>query len=119
MRLHGVLAIVAALTLSACSNSPSAEERLADREAANEELRGRIQELEEQLETYQAAAEDVKSEAEEVLAASAQLRSEVDRLDMENWRDVVPDIESATSLVETTQSSLDDSVGELDDKLAQ
>lgn len=88
-------------------------------EAKNEELRGRIRELEEQVETSRAAAEDVKSEAEEVQAASVQLRSEVDRLSTENWRDVVPDIGSATGQVETTQSSLDDSVGELDETLAQ
>lgn len=119
MRSHGVLAVLAALTLSACSNSPSAEERLADVEAENEELRGRIQELEEQLETSQAAAEDVKSEADEVRTASAQLRNEVDRLDTENWRDVVPDIESATGQMQTRHLSLDDSVGELDDTLAQ
>ena len=37
MTSHGVLAVVAALTLSACSKSPSAEVRLADVEAENEE----------------------------------------------------------------------------------
>ena len=70
-------------------------------------------------ETFQAAAEDVKSEAEEVQTAIAQLLSEVDRLDTENWRDVVPDVEGATGQVETTQSSLNDSVGELASRLAQ
>lgn len=119
MNWRGVLALVAALFVSACNNSPSEKEQLADMEAANEELRGRIRDLEQQLETSQAAAASVKSDAEAVQAAGSQLRIEVDRLRAENWRDVVTDIESATGLFETTQSRLDDSVAELDETLAQ
>jgi hypothetical protein len=72
MSSQGVLAVVAALALFACSNSPSAEEQVADMQAGNEELRARIRKLEEQLETSRAAAEDVKLEAEEVQAVGAQ-----------------------------------------------
>ena len=104
MRVNGwsfCTAIVFALLLSACGD------------------KGRIAELEEQLEAAPFATEQVQSDAEVVRSANNELESAVDRLDTDNWRDVVPDIRDTASAVDTAQTELESSSSELESAVTE
>ena len=51
---------------------------------------------------------ELKDHIEELESASNDLRANVDRLQSENWRDVVPDIEQSTEDLESAQSDATD-----------
>jgi hypothetical protein len=71
-----------------------------DHENEIEERDGRIAELEDQVET-------ISRKARNLISASEDLRSNTDRFSYENWRDVVPDIDSGTSELEDAASSME------------
>lgn len=71
-----------------------------DHENEIEERDGRIAELEDQVET-------ISEKARNLISASEDLRSNTDRFSYENWRDVVPDIDSGTSELEDAASSME------------
>ena len=54
----------------------------------------------------------LKSSIEALQSANEDLRSNIDRLQSENWRDVVPDIEQSADEVETAQNEANDAAAE-------
>ena len=73
---------------------------------------GRIAALEEQLEEARTQLASLEGRRDQLQAASDDLRDNVDRLSSENWRDVVPDIDSSSEDVESESSQMS---GEIDD----
>lgn len=102
------------LVLTACQAN-----RVKELEAENAELTSQVSALQARVEEAQSAAEDVKAKAEEVASASEDLQSQTGRLDSENWRDVVPDLTSASDDVDTAQTALASSTSDLDAALDQ
>lgn len=75
--------------------------------AENEELRA-------QVESLQGEISDIKEKAEALQTSSVELRSQMDRFQSENWRDVVPDAQAASDQVESDQDALKSSVDDAD-----
>ena len=65
------------------------------------------------------AADEVRTKADAVQSASEDMQSQVGRFGGENWREVVPDVESASGEVDDTQTALESSVSDLDDTTGQ
>lgn len=99
----GITTIVAALVLTGCGKSD-----LDRTKAENEELRT-------QVESLQGEISDIKEKADALETSSRELRSQMDRFQRENWRDVVPDAQAASDQVESDQDSLKSSVDDADD----
>jgi phage shock protein A len=108
------LAIAATMLLAACDSG-----RVAELEDENESLRDHVATLERQVSETRDAAEDVRTKAAAVQSASEDMQSQVGRFDGENWREVVPDVESASGEVDDTQTALESSVSDLDDTTGQ
>lgn len=113
-RLRVLCAVAAAVLCTACGQS-----RVEQLESENAKLRDQVSALEENISETRDAVEDVRSKAKEVQRASEDMQSQVGRFDGENWRDVVPGVESASGEVDDTQTALESSVSDLDDKTGQ
>lgn len=79
----------------------------------------RIAELEDQLSSARSRAEELESRLQDLQSASENLQANVDRLDFENWRDVVPDIESASAEVWSAEQDAADASEDLGGALAE
>ncbi|QIK95560.1 hypothetical protein G7076_02870 [Sphingomonas sp. HDW15A] len=71
------------------------------------------------LESAREDAEAIADDVDDLQTAVAMLRVEIDRLQSENWRDVVPDIDSAAVDVELAASELELSSANLTQNVAQ
>jgi uncharacterized coiled-coil DUF342 family protein len=100
----------ALILLSACG--PSKEQELQSRV---DELEDQVETLQTQLQEAHRAADDVRDNAERLTQASDELEASVGRLSDENWREVVPDVEGASSDVDDAQEALKASVDDLPD----
>jgi septal ring factor EnvC (AmiA/AmiB activator) len=74
---------------------------------------GQIAALEMQLQSARENADELKSRLSDLQDASEDLQANVDRLKSENWRDVVPDIESSSQAVESAQDEASSASEEL------
>lgn len=106
-----ITAILAAL-LAACNGSggnrfdgPDYPEP-DDRPCSDEDAR--IAELEEQLEKACSQLASLEGRRDQLQSAADDLRDNVDRLSTENWRDVVPDIDSSAEDLESESSQMSD-----------
>jgi len=104
----------AVLLLAACNSG-----RVAELEDENESLRDQVAKLQRQVSDTRDAADEVRTKAAAVQSASEDMQSQVGRFDGENWREVVPDVESASGEVDDTQTALESSVSDLDDTTGQ
>jgi outer membrane murein-binding lipoprotein Lpp len=93
-----IAVITAALVLTGCG-----QPELDRTKAENEELRA-------QVESLQGEISDIKEKADALETSSGELRSQMNRFQSENWRDVVPDAQAASDQVESDQDSLKSSV---------
>ena len=98
----GITIIVAALILTGCG-----QPELERTKAENVELRAQVERL-------QGEISDIKEKADALETSSGELRSQMDRFQSENWRDVVPDAQAASDQVESDQDSLKSSVDDAD-----
>jgi hypothetical protein len=64
-------------------------------------------------------AEDLQNAQDELRSASADLQDNVDRLQSENWRDVVPDIEQSSSDVDYAQENSESASQDVADTLEE
>jgi len=94
----GITIIVAALVLTGCGQS-----ELDRTKAENEELRAQVASL-------QGEISDIKEKADALETSSGELRSQMDRFQSENWREVVPNAQAASDQVESDRASLKFSV---------
>ena len=69
--------------------------------------------FDEKLDGIYKHVEDVEKELAELKSANEQLQNEIDRLDDENWRDVVPDLISANDDVQSATERLERHVSRL------
>ena len=88
-------------------------------EQAADERDERIAELEAQVEEARSNAEDLQNAQDELRSASADLQYNVDRLQSENWRDVVPDIEQSSSDVDYAQENSESASQDVADTLEE
>lgn len=92
--------ICAAILLSGCGKT-DLEQQLEDDNVA---LRGRIGELEGQL-------AEIKDRSDTMSSASDELVSEVARFDEdEDWKEVVPSVQSASGELESAQAELSEAI---------
>ncbi len=94
-----IVCLAVALTLAACGKSS----REIELETENERLSGRVSQLETRL-------SDIKDKAGDLEAASDEMVGEVARFEAEDWQDVVPSVQSASSDVEDAQMALSSAV---------
>lgn len=97
-----VLALFAFCLLIGCGQS-----RTKGLEAENEELRSQV----EQLQTQVAG---IREKAETLESSSSALKDQMSRFQSEDWRDVLPDAEAASTEVETDQDDLKQAVDEIE-----
>ncbi|UNK49901.1 hypothetical protein MNR01_02360 [Lysobacter sp. S4-A87] len=79
----------------------------------------RIAELEAKLQLANEHADELESRLEDLQSASDDLQSNVQRLQYENWRDVVPDIEDASDTVASFQTDAASAAEDLSSTLDQ
>ena len=91
----------------------------SSREPIEDDRDERIAELEAQLEEAREQAEELQARQGDLEAASSDLQHNVARLESENWRDVVPDIEQSTYEVDSAQQDAASSAQELSDSLEE
>jgi chromosome segregation ATPase len=99
-RAEGLTTDVANLQSEVENLESDIENLKSEHEDEIEERDGRIAELEDQVET-------ISRKARNLVSASEDLRSNTDRFSYENWRDVVPDIDSGTSELEDAASNME------------
>ncbi len=102
-----LLAVALAACLSACGAPEGGDYDRAEVEdlaAENDELRSQVADLESQL-------EEARSRVQQLASSADDLRGEVDRFRTgENWRDVVPAVDSAIDEVEADTEAARDAV---------
>jgi len=96
-----IICIASLLTLSAGGKSS----REIELESDNERLSSRVSQIESQL-------SDVRDKAGDVETASDEMVEQVSRFESEDWKDVVPSVQSASSDVEDAQMALSSAVEE-------
>ena len=74
----------------------------------------RADDLQSQLNQAHAQISEMKDRAQALQEASDQLQSQMDRFQSENWRDVVPDAQSASDDVASAQGALKSSADDAD-----
>jgi TolA-binding protein len=97
-----VRGLLLCFALAACG--PSKSEQL---QSENEELRVQVEQLQSQL-------SEIKEKAESLETSSNDLRDQMARFQSENWREVVPEAEAASSQVESDQDDLKSSIDDAD-----
>lgn len=93
--------LAAVLTLAACGKSS----RELELEADNQRLGARVTQLETRI-------SDIQDKASDLEAASDEMVGQVARFESEDWQDVVPSVQSASSDVEDAQMALSSAVDE-------
>lgn len=107
--------------LSACKGSGgnrfdgSDYSEIDDNQCSDENAR--IAELEEQLDEARTQLASLEDRRDQLQAAASDLRGNVDRLSTENWRDVVPDIDSSAEDVESESLQMSDEIDEASETL--
>ena len=94
--------LAASLLLCACSGASNLEdqtERADTAEARADSAEQRVSELEQKI-------EDIESKVSTLESARSDLESSVSQFDGENWREVVPQVQSAASDVDQAATEL-------------
>jgi len=119
-RLIGTISAIAIL-LSGCGSGSARYPSASSADEPHEELcadeNARISMLEDQLEEARMQLDALEQRKSQLQSAADNLRNNVDRLGLENWRDVVPDIDSSASEVEDEASQMDSELSEAADVL--
>lgn len=102
-----VVCLLTGSTTSCGSGSGRYSDPDYDSYLEQEEACPRIQELEDQLEEARAELGVLQDRKDQLQSSVQELRSNVDRLATENWRDVVPDIDVSAGDVEEETSQLE------------
>ena len=112
MRYNIGFCFVVVLILSGCNQSriDDLEAQVADLQSELSSAESRNSELQSQLEEAQSGISQVESDLGTIQSASSDLTDAVSRFDYENWQDVVPDVTSAASEVESGTSALESSI---------
>jgi Tfp pilus assembly protein PilO len=74
--------------------------------ARSRKLEGEKQELTQQVDQLQSQLSDVQAKSAALQASSDELKSQMQRFSSENWRDVMPDAQTASDQVESDQEDL-------------
>lgn len=77
-------------------------------------LRAQVDELEETQREHQAAVNALRDTFSELEHAAREVASEMDRFESENWRDVVPDMQTATEQLANAVREVEAGVERLD-----
>lgn len=103
------IACCALLLLTSCGSNGPTREELAEQvnqlEADKSDLQAKVDALTEQLADARGKVAKVNSAADDVKAAAF-------RFDGENWRDVVPDVQSASDDLDTAKEEASQAVEE-------
>ena len=75
--------------------APTIQDELDDKEAKIQELQQKISDLEEEREEMEEYQQDMNQFVNDLQDKSAEVDYQIDRLQTENWRKVVPDIENS------------------------
>jgi septal ring factor EnvC (AmiA/AmiB activator) len=95
------LVILFVIFMASCN-----QEKIKQLETQLQETESELESTKNELEEAQTKISEIQSEVDNMESAVSQLRGEVDNFSYYNWRDVVPDVEDATSNIESKLSDL-------------
>lgn len=110
-----------AILLSGCGSGSSRYPGASSADEPHEDLcsdeNERISVLEDQLEEARRQLDALEERKNQLQSAADSLRRNVDRLGLENWRDVVPDIDASANEVKDEASQMASELSEAADVL--